>query len=200
MAESISPEKEQNRKELLHAIGECINAWSVLEAYMEKFFRTITGMDALMSQKIFFTLTGFDARIRVLSAAIETSTQREDVKELLKAVIIKSKHYAQTRNDIVHGHVITFAPGYKYSEQYVIVQGKDEPTMEPQESEVLTAKNLITAKQNINRLISCLHATHSWDGKNPPGLALEYLGRVKALPNQAPHEPTVQSVESNPAP
>jgi hypothetical protein len=167
-------------------LGGCVAAWSFVESGLAVFFQRLTQMHPISARRVFYSAAGFDARAKMLLAAIGSVKTEPDISEYLKKIVGKSRNYAASRNAIMHGDVLFVAvEGSKYYGQNIILQGRQEWKADPPDAEVIVLENLKMASENFGRLAACTLLGLNWDGKASPLAPLNLIELIDLLPNPA---------------
>jgi len=165
-------------------IGRTVAVWGFVETGLCNWFQKLTAMHAILSRKIFYSLTGFDARKRMLMAAVNYVQTQPDLSEYLKAIVNKAGNYSGTRNMIVHGDVVFIGDETsRYFRQTIILQGRQAWGPDIPDAEMLTGDQLEAAEENFGRLAAVIHYGLGWTGGSPS--PLEFLELIQELPNPA---------------
>jgi hypothetical protein len=184
----LMPMQKNERPETFHhQIGKTLEGWSFVESALCTVFIRVTQMHPPMARKIFYSGSGFASRAKMLRVAIGCVNIKEDgLSDFFLACIAKAETYANTRNEIAHGDILLIQAAESiYSNQYIIIQGKEFWKADPDPKDVITHENLEIADNNFRRLGACLLTALAWDGKDAaknPSLLVEL---VRALPSPA---------------
>jgi len=175
-------EEEEAKRSFLLQVGNCVSEWSMVEMELERIFQQVTRMTYLMAQKVFYSANGFDARTRMLLAAMEDANIDPGTKVLIEKLINLARNYARTRNQIVHGKIVyNCIPESKHHGQLIIIQGRVTPKIHHPDSEVLTEKNLQVTAENFGHLVNWLMVPFTGKGENPAESALKHLQLIEKL-------------------
>jgi hypothetical protein len=183
----LTAEQQLQIGNLFHQkLGQCVASWSFVESSLCTYFTRLTQMHPVTARRIFYSATGFDARAKMLIAAIGSVKTEPDISAFLNKIVGKARNYAGSRNAIMHGDVMFVGfEGSKHYGQYIILQGRQHWHADPPDSDVITLENLNMAAENFGRLAACILVSLNWDGKTAEKSPLRLIELIEKLPKEA---------------
>jgi len=165
--------------------GITLSEWASLEETLGEIFNRLCNFKTWhgMGPALFYSGRSFATRADLLSAAIRTANIAEDLSELLRAILKKSRQFSTSRNTIAHG-----VPTH-YVESGVEYQGwRVKGGEEVWRPGGVGIDDLKAAHENYRTLtVICSYAFSLLNRSKRQGLLTpqEYLAQVQALPSDA---------------
>jgi hypothetical protein len=155
MAES-SPQSEYDA--IHQAIGDGLDAWSVVERALESLFSTLTSADSWDAHLIMVSIVSFDARLKICNTLMGRHRKNKVAKRWPTLFNKLSRKYPK-RSELAHGsvvnynHRIVWIPYFSEGlmlRRYVVVEDPDnaEPV------HVLSAEEIVERAASFRKLAS----------------------------------------------
>ena len=92
-----------NSKRTFLAFGRAMAAWARLERGFYSWFERITGLESAQARPLYFSATGFNARVKLIRAALEGVELPSNEEAFIKAAMKLANGYNPFRNKLAHG-------------------------------------------------------------------------------------------------
>lgn len=173
---------EAARQPLYLAMGKAITTWASVERALLEIFRHLTGLSS--AAHLFHSQSSFDAKLRLVKAAVTGSKATDHQKKYLALVLGIAENYSRTRNQIVHRIPVVIVRGG--TTVAALSEGSDFGPLKATIADALTPAKIEVAEENFYRLSWLLQEAVRPETLAEPALLLPRLALLaEQLPSVA---------------
>lgn len=145
------------REDFHAALGTAFAQWARVEDALSHWFVATTGLSEEMARAIFYSSKNFNGRIAMLKEATKHSKLPDELSDLTKAAIKKSKQLSEFRNKIAHRvpYFDTTEDSKTYM-KYILAEGTS--TIIDVRDDPITAQEIYKASNNFGLLADILYS------------------------------------------